>query len=248
MELERQMAMVTDIDKTFHKMAEGAKNLTQRVLHDNDNHRDKMRKMMSESKEKLQEELAETRSYLEESKVFNEKLKNQVENCSKSIKDIHVRIAESVTASEQCAIDCNSGMAQNLDKLKKDSELSLCNFTDNLVREIRYLNQRAEDKLLFKIGYYTSPQHNPLVSPTGSPREFPTIDIDLMNETLVKVDELRSRSVRNRTLDFDSAFDEASERTKRRLKKGIEASEQCDPFKEPEEIEDFEWEMARLQE
>lgn len=30
----------------------------------------------------------------------------------------------------------------------------MCKFTENLILEFKYLNQRLEDKILFKIGFY----------------------------------------------------------------------------------------------
>ena len=30
----------------------------------------------------------------------------------------------------------------------------MCKFTENLVLEFKYLNQRLEDKILFQVGYY----------------------------------------------------------------------------------------------
>ena len=31
----------------------------------------------------------------------------------------------------------------------------MCKFTENLILEFKYLNKRLEDKILFKVGYYS---------------------------------------------------------------------------------------------
>lgn len=76
--------------------------------------------------------------------------------------------------------------------IKRETELKMCKFTENLMIEFAHLNKRLEDKILFKIGFY---QNMPL-----DPRKFDAY------QKLEANPLPRPKSAVTRALNFDQAL------------------------------------------
>jgi len=55
--------------------------------------------------------------------------------------------------AEKMKIDCNEIMERSFRLIKKTNNVKIYRLCDSIVKEFEYLNQRMEDKILFKIGY-----------------------------------------------------------------------------------------------
>ncbi len=113
------------------------------------------------------------------SKVDCEKLKlkaDQLEDITKNYVKDKQQTAKEITdckvKADQLAIKCEEILRQGNRDLKKDTETKMCHFTENLILEMKYLNKRLEDKILFQVGFYKEEQDD-----ERSPPPLPNLKI-----------------------------------------------------------------------
>jgi hypothetical protein len=104
-------------------------------------------------------------------------------------------VAKCLIRTEQLGLQTEETLRKGNFDLKRETELKMCRFTENLMLEFKYLNKRLEDKILFQVGYYQE-----MPEDTRGPREcWLRLDKDIK-------DKVRPVSAVNHKLDFDLAL------------------------------------------
>lgn len=118
-------------------------------------------------------------------------------------------VAQATLRADRLAITTEEVLRQGNNDLRKETEVKICKFTENLTLEFKYLNKRLEDKILFQIGFYKTLPKDP-----HQPVQYaiPTIAYEK------PVDRPNSGHPQ-RPLNFEQALSQATEEAGHRLKK-----------------------------
>jgi hypothetical protein len=79
--------------------------------------------------------------------------------------------------------------------------MKMCNFTDNMIKEFRYINKRIEDKILFEVGVYREMPPDERAPPKRLPLKIYQTDINV---------QARPASALMIHPDFETELDKAS--------------------------------------
>jgi len=68
--------------------------------------------------------------------------------------DLAVSISDCLAACQKLGLQTEEILREGNNELRRETEMKICNFTDNMIKEFRYINKRIEDKILFEVGVY----------------------------------------------------------------------------------------------
>jgi len=85
----------------------------------------------------------------------------------------------------------------------------MCNFTDNMLKEFKYINKRIQDKILYEVGVYKEMPEDERAPPKRDGLKIYQTDVNLQQ---------RPASAQAFTPDFDAEIDRISEEAGARLK------------------------------
>lgn len=93
--------------------------------------------------------------------------------------DLAVSISDCLVACQKLGLQTEEVLRQGNNELRRETEIKMCNFTDNMLKEFRYINKRVEDKILYEVGVYREMPEDERAPPKRLPLKIYSDDINL---------------------------------------------------------------------
>ena len=113
-----------------------------------------MNKTVSDMMQEAENLCMETKLESNQLRLRSDQLENLIQGYTKDRNKLAVSISDCQSACEKLTIDTQEVLRIGNTDLRREVEQKMCNFTDNLLLEFKYINKRYEDKILYTMGYY----------------------------------------------------------------------------------------------
>lgn len=138
--MEKRVQFVQDLNRTFKTIQNNFTDQVQRVIVENGHHRDKISKMIAEMTNSNETLCAETNTVAQKLILRSDKLQQLIDGYTTDRRKLAISISDCLAASQQLSLTTEEVLRVGNNEVRRETEMKMCNFTDNMLKEFRYIN------------------------------------------------------------------------------------------------------------